>query len=61
MLRSRNAQSKDQNSTEMTKDEIKYAELGIELEKLTMRLKKDNGFLKHLKKMAKAHEVEYEE
>ena len=45
----------------MTRDELKYAELGIKLEKLNMRLKKDNGFLRHMKKMAKAYEVEYEE
>ena len=32
MLRSRNAQNKDQKGTELSRDELKYANLGIELE-----------------------------
>ena len=43
----------------MTRDEIKYAKLGMELQDISMHLSKETSFLKHVKKMAKLAEEEY--
>lgn len=43
----------------MTRDEIKYAKLGMELQDISMHLSKETSFLKHVKKMAKVAEEEY--
>lgn len=53
--------AKDSNPNGMTKDQIKYAEIGLELETLTSNLTKETGFLTHLKKLAKQIDSEYDE
>jgi len=53
--------AKDSNPNGMTRDQIKYAELGMELETLTSNLTKETGFLTHLKKLAKQIDYEYDE
>ena len=53
--------AKDSNPNGMTRDQIKYAELGMELETLTSSLNKETGFLTHLKKLAKQIDSEYDE
>ena len=45
----------------MTNDEIKYAQLGMDLQELELTLSKETSFLKHVKRMAKMAEEEYME
>lgn len=43
----------------MSKDQIKYAEMNLALSTINMRLEKDEGFVKHLKRLAKLNEEEF--
>ena len=59
MMKSRAINVKNQNENKLSKDEIRYAELGLELNKLNSKLSKENTFLKHLKKLARQNDEEY--
>ena len=56
----RNKAAKD-NANSMSKDQLKYAEMSLDLENLTSIVSHENSFLSHLKKLAKQIDVEYEE
>ena len=45
----------------LTQDQIKYEELGSKLEEIGLDLEKEKGFLKHVRKLAKMNEEDYEE
>lgn len=49
------------NANSMSKDQLKYAEMSLDLENLTSIVSHENSFLNHLKKLAKQIDVEYEE
>ena len=40
---------------------MKYAELGVELDKLNMELRKKTAFVKHIKKLDEKNQAEYAE
>ena len=53
--------NKERSNHSMSKEQIKYAEMGMELEDLNSIVSHENSFLKHLKKLAKQIDAEYEE
>ena len=43
----------------LTKDQMKYAQMGIDIENLSVHLSQSTGFVNHLKKLARVHEEEF--
>ena len=52
---------KNANNKGLTKDQVKYAEMGMDLEKMSSTLRQQTNFVNHLKKLARQCEQEYAE